>query len=157
MALAFESGPKSNVFVEAVCDRVRKISLSLVNRPYRREQFAAQHVLVEIRLRANGQRSPDAVVIRQSGNDNESRGRKLFFDHGNDFFSADDGQIPVHDRHIRLKRLELFNGLMAVTGLTYDSHVGLGVDHGTNAVSHPGVIVNDQDSDLPCVRKHEPD
>jgi hypothetical protein len=37
---------------------------------------------------------------------------------------------------------------MAVTGLTYDSHVRLGVDHSTDAFTHPGMVVNDQDLDF---------
>src|SRR6266849_1784264 len=132
--------------------RFWEVPLAVVNCPYRRKQFAPQHILVKVTLRAEGQGPPDAIFIIQCADDNETCLRYFLSERAEDFFSANDRQIPVQERDIGPKVPELLDGLLAVTRLTHDDHVWLGVDHGADSFPHPGMIVNDQNPDLLCLR-----
>jgi len=128
------------------------VALAVVNCPYRRKQFAPQHILVKVTLRAEGQGPPDAIFIIQCADDNETCFRYFLSERAEDLFSANDRQIPVQERDIGPKVPELLDGLLAVTRLTHDDHVWLGVDHGSNSFSHPVMIVYNQNPDLLCFR-----
>ncbi len=145
----FHNKPESTVVFESIDNLVRKVFLPPVNRPYGRKQLAPQHVFVKISLRAEMERPPKAIVVVQGGDDNEPRLGEFLAERGEDFFSANDGQIPVHKRDIGLKSFESLNGLVAITRFAYYSHVGLGVHHGGDALPHGGMIVNHQYSNLP--------
>ena len=47
---------------EPFCYRFRDVVLAVVNCPYGRKQFAPQHILVKVTLRAEGQGLPDTVI-----------------------------------------------------------------------------------------------
>src|SRR5260221_11015949 len=120
------------------------VPLAVVNCPYRRKQFAPQHILVKVTLRAEGQGPPDAIFIIQCADDNETWCWYFLSERAEDLFSASDRQIPVQERDIGLKLSVSLDGLLAVTGLTHNDHVWLGVHHGSNPFSHPVMRVRNQ-------------
>src|SRR6266446_2307956 len=99
-------------------DRFRDVPLAVVNCPYRRKQFAPQHILVKVTLRAEGQGQPDATFIIQCADDNETCLRYFLSERAEDLFSGNDRQIPVEERDIGLKLSVSLDGLLAVTRLT---------------------------------------
>jgi len=128
--------------------------MSLVNCADRRKQFAAQHVFVKIGLRAQAQRPPHAIVIVQGRDDNEPGLGKFRAESADDLFTTNDRQIPVHQRHVGLEPPEPLDRLLAVTGLAHDGHVRLGIHHGSNSLTHLGMIVNNENPYLLCLRWH---
>ena len=95
------------------------VPLAVVNCPYRRKQFAPQHILVKVTLRAEGQGPPDATFIIQCADDNETRLRYFLSERAEDLFSGSDRQIPVQERDIGPKVPELLDGLPAITRLKH--------------------------------------
>src|SRR6266446_984933 len=116
-----EVGVQSAISFEPVCDFLRQVLLSLVNRANRRKQLASQHIFVKIRLDAEAKRSPDAIVIAQGSDDNEPGFGKFAAQCRDDFFSADLRQIPVNERDVGLKSPESLDGFLAVARLAYHS------------------------------------
>ncbi len=147
-------GVQSAISFEPVCDFLRQVLLSLVNRTNRRKQIASQHIFVKIRLGAEAKRSPDAIVIVQGSDDNETGFGKFAAQCRDDFFSAGLRQIPVNERDVGLKSPESLDGFLAVARLAYHSHVRLGVDDSRDSLAHPCMIVNDQNPYSLCLQRH---
>src|SRR5258705_378885 len=131
--------------------RFRDVPLAVVNCPYRRKQFAPEHILVKITLRAEGQGPPDATFIIQCADDNETCFRYFLSQRAEDLFSANDRQIPVQERDIGPKVPELLDGLPAITSLAHDNHVWLGVHHSPDSFPHPFMIVDKEHSNFSFV------
>jgi len=147
-------GVQSAISFEPVCDFLRQVLLSLVNRTNRRKQLASQHIFVKIRLDAEAKRSPDAIVIVQGSDDNEPGFGKFAAQCRDDFFSADLRQIPINERDVGLKSPESLDGFLAVARLAYYSHVRLGVDDSRDSLAHPCMIINDQNPYSLCLQRH---
>src|SRR6266704_3829857 len=114
--------------LEPFCYRFWDVVLTVVNCAYGREQFAPEHILVKVTLRAEGQGLPDATFIIQCADDDEPGFGKFAAQCRDDFFSAGLRQIPVNERDVGLKSPESLDGFLAVARLAYHSHVRLGVD-----------------------------
>src|SRR6266542_6980027 len=147
-------GVQSAISFEPVCDFLRQVLLSLVNRTNRRKQLAPQHIFVKIRLDAEAKRSADAIVIVQGSDDNEPGFGKFAAQCRDDFFSADLRQIPVNERDVGLKSPESLDGFLTVARLACHHHVWLGVHHSADSFPHPCMIVNDQDPYSLCLQRH---
>jgi hypothetical protein len=130
--------------------------LSLVNRPNRRKQFAAQHILVQICLRAEAQRSPDAIVVVECRDHDKPRFGKFFAQPGKNLLSADHRQIPIQQRNVGPEGPEAVHGFLPVTGFAHHGHVGLGIHDGADSLSHARVIVYDKNPNLICLYWHTP-
>jgi hypothetical protein len=128
------------------------VPLAVVNCPYRRKQFAPQHILVKVTLRAEGQGPPDATFIVQCADDNETCFRYFLSERAEDLFSANDRQIPVQERDIGPKVPELLDGLPAITSLAHDHHVWLRIDDGRDSLPHPRMIVDKEHSNFSFVQ-----
>src|SRR5713101_113137 len=122
------------------------VPLAAVNCSYRRKQFAPQHILVKVTLRAEGQGPPDATFIIQCADDNETCFRYFLSERAEDLFSADYRQIPINHRDIRLKFSEFLNSLVTVRRLACHHHVWLCIDDGGDSFPHPCMIVDNKHS-----------
>jgi len=139
---------------EPLCYRFRDVVLTVVNCPYGRKQFAPQHILVKVTLRAEGQGPPDATFIIQCADDNETCFRYFLSERAEDLFSANDRQIPVQERDIGPKVPQLLDRLPAITSLARDNHVWLRIDDGADSFPHPCMIVDNEHSDFSFVHHH---
>src|SRR5258705_4865322 len=125
--------------------------MSLVNRPYSRKQFTAQHILVEKCLSTVSQSTADAIFLIQCADDNETCFRYFLSERAEDLFSANDRQIPVQERDIGPKVPELLDRLPAITSLAHDNHVWLRIDDGGDSFPHRCVVVDNEHSDFSFV------
>ncbi len=135
--------------LEPFCDGVWNVNPSLVNRSNSRKQFAAQHILMKIGLRAQGKRAADAILVVQRADHNEARLGHLRPDCSKDFFSADNRQIPIKEGHVRSKVPELLYGLLPVSGFAHYNHVRLSAYDSGDSFPHPRVIVNYENAYFP--------
>jgi hypothetical protein len=104
---------------------------------------------MKIRVRAQGKRAADAILVVQRADDNEPRLGHLRPDCSKDFFSADNRQIPIKEGHVRSKVPELLYGFLPVSGFAHYNHVRLSVYDSGDSFPHSRVIVNYENAYFP--------
>src|SRR5580700_10844225 len=115
------------------CDWDRDFLLPRMDLANNIDQFAGRHALEHVSTRPCRERSPNLVVARKTGEDDEPCGGKLIADGDHGLYAAYIWKPDFREDHVRLVLTKTFNRLACGGSLRHQQHVWLSVDNAGNS------------------------